>query len=77
MRSQIVKKIATTTALFLLTGAIMFGQSVGGSSGPPAPTQDRGPQLPIDDHLIILVVAGLLYGAYIAYKNYRVKNTPA
>ena len=76
MRSQIVKKIATTT-LFLLTATIVLGQSGGGSLGPPAPAQNRGPELPIDDNLIILLVVGLLYGAYIAYKIYRVKNTPA
>ncbi len=76
MRSQIVKKIAAI-ALCFFTSAILFGQAGSGSSGPPAPTQSRGPQLPIDDNLIILAIAGLLYGAYVDYKSYRIKNTAA
>ncbi len=46
-------------------------QAASGSQGPPPPSQNRGPQLPIDDNLWILLVAGILFGAYIIYKRNR------
>jgi hypothetical protein len=74
MRPQIVKKI-TITALCLFTCAFL-GQAQSASSVPPSPSNQRGPgQLPIDDSIFILLVAGLLYGCYIAYKKYQIKNT--
>jgi hypothetical protein len=79
MRSQIVKKIAAIV-LCLYTGTVMFGQSSGGNNGPPAPSGDgpqAGPGLPIDDNIEILLFLGLLYGCYIVYKKYRIKNTAA
>ena len=81
MRSQIVKKIVAVV-LYLYTSTVMFGQSGGGSEGPPAPrgpgggTAD-GPGLPIDDNIEILLLIGLLYGCYLVYKKYRTKNTAA
>lgn len=44
---------------------------------PPTPDKGDGtggiesPQLPIDDHLWILLVIGLLFGIYIIYKRNR------
>ena len=77
MRPQIVKKIqiSAPAVLFFLTSTMVFGQANSGSSGPPAPTNQLGPGLPIDDNLLILAILGLLYGCYVAYKRYRAKNT--
>jgi len=75
MRPQIVKIL--TIALFLLNSAGMLSQRSGGGKGPPAPGGQRSfPELPIDNNILILIVIGLAYGAYIAYKRY-LKNNPA
>ena len=80
MRSQIVKKIVAVV-LCLYTSTVMFGQSSGGNEGPPPPRgpgdDPDGPGLPIDDNIEILLLLGLLYGCYIVYKKYRIKNTAA
>ncbi|MAB58808.1 MAG: hypothetical protein CL524_14865 [Aequorivita sp.] len=56
-----------------LYNVIMFVVQVSPSAeGPPPPSQNRGGQLPIDDHIWILFVAGILLGAYIFYKRSRV-----
>ncbi len=44
-------------------------QTASGSQGPPAPSQNRGVGLPIDDHIWILLAAGILFGIYIIYKK--------
>ena len=75
MRPQIVKIL--TLVLFIFNSTIMLAQSKDGGSGPPSPGQRRPPQAPIDDNILILICIGLLYGAYIAYKKYQSKNTPA
>jgi len=47
-------------------------------AGPPAPSNERRPpQAPIDDGIFILIIIGLLYGVFVAYKKYQTKNTPA
>ena len=56
---------------------IMLAQSKGGGSGPPPPSQNRTPQLPIDNNILILIIIGLLYGVYVTYKNHQAKNTHA
>ena len=82
MRSQIVKKIVAVV-LCIYTSTVMFGQSGGGSEGPPPPagqggsSASRPPGLPIDDDIEILLLLGVLYGCYIVYKKYRIKNTAA
>lgn len=53
----------------------MLGQSPTGSSGPPPPSNNRGPGLPIDDNILILILIGLAFGAYVIYKKSRI-NTP-
>ena len=76
MRPQIVKKIVVV-ALCFFTSAIVLGQAESGSSGPPAPNMSRTPPelgLPIDSGLLILIIAGLAYGMYVAYTKRQSKN---
>lgn len=79
MRPQIVKKIKilAPTALCFLLSAIMLGQADAGSSGPPAPNMSRTPpdlSLPIDSGLLILLIAGLAYGMFIATRRIKAKH---
>ena len=53
----------------------MLGQSLSGKSGPPPPSNNRTPQLPIDENIVVLIVLGLILGGYVIYKNRRI-NTP-
>ncbi len=72
MRPQIVKIL--TLAVVFANSVAMFAQH----SGPPAPdNQRRPPQGSIDDNIVILIVIGLVFGAFIAYKKYKTTNTPA
>lgn len=76
MRPRIV--IILTIALSLYNSALSFGQSVSEKTGPPPPNnQQRGPNLPIDDNITILLIVGLLLGTYFLIKKYRAKDTPA
>lgn len=69
MRPQIVKIL--TLILFVLNSIAMLAQT----AGPPPPSPGRRPpQAPIDSDLYILVIVGLLYGTYVAYKKYCLKN---
>lgn len=74
MRSQIV--IITALAVSLLNGVHAFAQS----KQPPAPNPSRTPgppidaSMPIDDNLILLVIAGLFLGAYFIYKRNIIKK---
>jgi len=54
---------------FIYNVILLAVQIASGSQGPPPPTQNRGPQLPIDDHIWILILAGIILGIYIAYKR--------
>ena len=49
-------------------------QSASAGQGPPPPSQNRAPQAPIDDNLWILIVLGVLFGAYILFKRNRSIN---
>ena len=73
MRPQIVKIL--TFVLFIVNSTYMLGQSHSGSSGPPPPSNNRGPGLPIDDSILILILIGLAFGAYVIYKKSRI-NSP-
>ena len=46
-------------------------QSASGTQGPPPPARGgtRGPQLPIDDNIWILLVVAILFGIYVIYKR--------
>jgi len=48
-------------------------QSASGTQGPPPPVRGgtRGPQLPIDDNIWILLAMGIFLGIYIIYKRNR------
>lgn len=74
MRPQIVKRIILIVFCFFAK-AMVLAQTGGSGEGPPNPGGQRGPELPIDENLIILLVVGILYGSYIAYKRQRLKNT--
>ena len=73
MRPQIVKIL--TLILLVFNSISMLAQN----AGPPHPSQRRPPDLPapIDDNVLVLIMIGLFYGIYIAYKKYQAKNTPA
>ena len=72
MRLQIVKIL--TLILFTFNSISMLAQK----AGPPAPRDNnRIPQFPIDENIVILIIIGFIYGAYIGYKKHKAKNTPA
>jgi hypothetical protein len=71
MRSQIVLIISLAITLF--NGVQLFAQSNSGSKGPPIPDSNRTPggpgppveaMIPIDDNILILLLAGLILGVY-------------
>ena len=74
MRSQIVLIITLANTLF--NGVQLFAQSNSGSKGPPAPnlSKSSGPpgppeaMIPIDDNILILLIAGLILGVYYFYR---------
>ncbi len=70
MRPQIVKIL--TLVLIIFNSTTMLAQR---ASPPPPANNTRGPQLPLDENIIVLIVIGLLFGAYITYKKHQVKNT--
>lgn len=76
MRPQIVKYILTS-ALSLLSSAVMLAQQLSSDTGPPPPgngSAQRGPELPIDNGILFLVLAGLIYGIYIITTAKKVKS---
>ncbi len=75
MRPQIVTIL--TFVLCVFTGTNMLAQQTNAGSGPPEPTNQRGPLFPIDDSILILLAIGLIFGCYIVVKNIRAKKTPA
>ncbi len=76
MRPQIV--FILSTALSLCSTVLSFGQSMSETKGPPPPKGGgtRGPQLPIDDNIYILLLLGLLLGIYYIVKKYRSSDSP-
>jgi len=51
----------------------MLGQTPDGGSGPPPPTGPP-PELPLDNGLILLAIAGIALGVYTLVKRYRLRN---
>tara|TARA_R110002072_G_scaffold235697_2_gene393335 strand:- start:19562 stop:19771 length:210 start_codon:yes stop_codon:yes gene_type:complete len=68
MRPQIVKKISLLFIHFFVC-AVALGQQ----TPPPPPERTPGPQLPIDNHIIILILFGVLLGAYFLLRKKSVK----
>jgi len=50
-------------------GAPVLAQQFGGES-PPVPDTNHPPELPIDNGITLLLIAGLLYGAYFMWKKF-------
>lgn len=63
MRPQIVK-------IFVL-GLVFLLPNVAMAQSPPPPTGPPPPGFPIDANIFILIILGLVYGAYVAYKRRR------
>ena len=72
MRPQIVTIYAFTLLLF--SSGAMLGQAAKNGEHPPPPDQRTPPELFIDENLIWLLIAGLVYGAYVAYKRGQLKG---
>ena len=72
MRPQIVTIL--TFALSILNSAIMLGQSSSADSGPPPPPQRTPPEMFIDSNILLLILAGLVYGGYVILKHKKAKN---
>lgn len=55
----------------------MLAQQLGGDTGPPPPDQggqNLGPELPIDSNIVLLIVAGLIYGIYTIWVRNKATN---
>ena len=72
MRPQIV--IILTFALVFFNSAIVHGQSSVAESGPPPPPQRTPPELFIDSNILMLIIAGLIYGGYVILWKNKAKN---
>ncbi len=77
MRPQIVKIL--TYVYCFLTAIPMLSQGPSPGAGPPSPNRCPGcpPEdpLPIDDHIWIIILVGLLFGIYVVVKKHRLTNT--
>lgn len=60
--------------LFIYNVILLVVQTASGSQGPPPPDQNRPPELPIDDNIWMLLIAGVFFGIYIIYRRKRVTN---
>ena len=72
MRPQIVAILALV--LSLLNSTIMQAQVSGGSGSPPPPPPTPPPELPLDSGILLLVIAGIGYGSYVAIKKIRLSR---
>jgi hypothetical protein len=72
MRPQIV--IILTIVLSLVNNTVMLAQQISSDSGPPPPSGQRGPEFPIDQGLMILLVLGFLLGIYVLTKKIKANN---
>jgi hypothetical protein len=52
----------------------MLGQSTSADSGPPPPPQRTPPELFIDSNIMLLVLAGLIYGGYVILRKRKAKS---
>ena len=59
----------------LIYNVLIFAvQATAGDKAPPPPSQNRGPNYPIDDNIWVLIVAGIIFGVYIIYKRKYTTN---
>ncbi len=59
-------------ALLIYNVLLVAIQVASGSEGPPQPKGNtRAPELPIDENIWIIIIVGLLFGIYIAYKKFQ------
>ncbi|AEH00817.1 hypothetical protein [Lacinutrix sp. 5H-3-7-4] len=66
-----MKQYKKTFASFLFI-LISFVCSAQGPFDPPPPPQPPGPPgTPIDGGILVLLILGILYGAFVAYKKTR------
>lgn len=68
MRPQIVKKIALLFIHFFVCAIALAQQTP-----PPPPERTPPPGLPVDSHVLILIVFGVLLGAYFLLRKKSVK----
>lgn len=76
MRPQIVRFISTSV-LGVFTSTIMLAQQLGSDTGPPPPDQGGqtlGPEWPIDSNIVLLIVAGVIYGVYTVWVRNKTTN---
>lgn len=59
---------------FIYNVLIFAVQTTAGEQAPPPPSQNRGPNYPIDDNIWILIVVGIIFGIYVIYKRNRSIN---
>ena len=67
MRPQIVK--ITVLGLCLLLPLVSYAQS------PPPPTGPPPPGVPLDENLLLLFAAGLVFGVYVAIRKKRLARS--
>ena len=72
MRPQIVTIL--TFALVFFNSVIVLGQSSTAESGPPPPAQRTPPELFIDSDILVLIIAGLIYGGYVILRKNKAKS---
>ena len=72
MRPQIV--IILAFVLSILNSTTMLAQHNGGGSGPPPPGSQRGPELPIDQGLEMILILGALLGIYVIIRKVKANN---
>ena len=70
MRPQIVAILAIV--LSLLNGTVMHAQS---ADTPPPPPPTPPPELPLDSGIIVLLLAGLIYGTVVVARRLRPAKT--
>ncbi len=71
-----MKSIKNLLTLCVLLTSVISKAQIGGGNPPPPPLQPppSGPGLPIDGSILILIIAGLVFGAYFTIKKFRKSN---
>ncbi len=70
MRPQIVTIL--TFVLLALSNSAMFAQKSG--ANPPPPPQRTPVELPLDNGILLLVIAGIVYGVYAIVMKNKARN---